>query len=227
MKMKPCFLLFLFFFLLTIACTKKNNDEITKGTVTDIDGNIYKTIKIGTQWWMGENLKTTRYRNGDTIPSVIDNGQWSKLNIGAKCINNNDLEQFNIYGYLYNWFAVIDSRNVAPNGWHVPSNSEWETLILYLGGDSVAGGKLREIGTTHWEYQNTGASNISGFTALPGGDRIFSGVFRNPGGSGTWWTTTENKQDMAWNWYIYSINTYAYQAQQLKTYGYSVRCVKD
>lgn len=225
--MKPCFLFFFILFLLTIACKKKNNDEITKGTVTDIDGNIYKTIKIGTQWWMGENLKTTRYRNGDTIPSVTDNGQWSKLNIGAKCINNNDLEQLNIFGYLYNWFAVIDSRNVAPDGWHVSTNAEWDTLIFYLGGRSVAGGKLKEIGITHWQYSNIGASNISGFTALPGGDRTFSGLFRNPGGCGTWWTTTEYGQDMAWNWYLYNTNAEANQSQQFKTYGYSVRCVKD
>ena len=176
MKMKPCFLFLLILFLLSIACKKKNNDEITKGTLTDIDGNIYKTIKIGNQWWMGENLKTTRYRNGDTIPYVTDNIQWSTLNSGARCIINNNLKSLDIYGYLYNWFVILDSRNVAPYGWHIPSNSEWETLILYLGGDSIAGGKLREIGTTHWQYQNIGASNTSGFTALPGGDRIFSGV---------------------------------------------------
>lgn len=138
-------------------------------TVTDYDGNVYQTVLIGDQCWMMENLKVTHYRNGDPIPHVTDGVTWGNLTSGAYCNYNNDEGNVATYGRLYNWYAVDDSRNIAPAGWHVPSDAEWQTLVDYLGGDAVAGGKMKEAGTTHWASPNTGATNESGFTALPGG----------------------------------------------------------
>jgi uncharacterized protein (TIGR02145 family) len=149
--------------------TFKTTTDVETNTVTDIDGNIYHTVTIGTQVWMVENLKTTKYRNGDPIPNVTGNA-WAALTTGAYCWYNNDAATYKAtYGALYNWYAVADSRNIAPTGWHVPTDAEWTTLTTFLGGESVAGGKLKETGTNHWTSPNTGATNETGFTALPGG----------------------------------------------------------
>jgi len=144
------------------------------GTMTDIDGNVYETVTIGTQVWMAENLKVTHYRNGNTILHIIDWFSWFTLT-GAYCEYDNDVNNVAVYGRLYNWYAVNDSRYIAPVGWHVPSDAEWLTLVDYLGGDTVADGKMKEIGTTHWVSPNTGATNESGFSALPGGYRDYGG----------------------------------------------------
>src|SRR4029078_12512714 len=150
------------FLILVISCKKDNE---TPATVTDIDGNVYHTVTIGTQVWMVENLKTTKYRNGDligtTIPATLDISSEStpKYQWAYKGEESNVAT----YGRLYTWYAVADSRNVCPTGWHVPSDAEWTTLTTYLGGESVAGGKLKENGTVHWESPNTGATNESGF----------------------------------------------------------------
>ena len=143
---------------------------LSGGTVVDIDGNVYNTVTIGTQVWMVENLKTTKYRNGDAIPNVTGNASWVALSTGAYCWYNNDAATYKAtYGALYNWYAVGDSRNIAPSGWHVATDSEWTTLSTFLGGESIAGDKLKEIGTSHWLSPNTGATNSNGFTAFPGG----------------------------------------------------------
>jgi len=170
------------------SCEKENNEEenptnglttaifnssLTYGTMTDQDGNTYKTIKIGTQTWMAENLRTTKYRNGDLIPEVTDDATWEDLTTGALCTYENTTDKVHIatYGRFYNWYAAIDSRNIAPIGWHVPTKEEWTTLINYLGGASAAGGKMKEVGTTHWKSLSATATNESGFTALPSGSR--------------------------------------------------------
>jgi uncharacterized protein (TIGR02145 family) len=123
------------------------NATSSSGTVTDIDGNVYQTVTLGGQVWMAENLKVTRYRNGDPIPCVNDASAWSGLSTGAYCHYNNDFNNAAIYGRLYNWYAVSDSRNIAPGGWHVPTDTEWQTLVDLLGGSSVAGGKMKTTGT--------------------------------------------------------------------------------
>ena len=151
------------------GCKKENDEQISDGTVTNIDGNVYKTVKIGKQWWMAENLKTTRYRNGEEIINITDPIQWGALVIGAYCWYNNDISNKGPYGALYNWNAVMDDRNLAPVGWHIPTDEEWTTLSTTLGGESVAGGKLKEAGFSHWNAPNTGATNESGFTVLPNG----------------------------------------------------------
>ena len=140
-------------------------------TMTDIDGNTYTTVKIGDQWWMAENLKVTHYRNGEEIPNITDNTEWANLTSGAYCDYDNNPNNVATYGRLYNWYSIEDSRDLAPDGWHVPSRDEWQTMIEYLGGDGIAGGKLKESGTEHWLSPNEGATNESGFSALPSGMR--------------------------------------------------------
>src|SRR5262245_47721661 len=151
---------------------------------------------------MNKNLSVTKYRNGDPIPQVKKNAKWATLTTGAWCWLNNDSAN-SIYGRLYNWYAVNDPRGLAPAGWHIPSDSEWTTLQTFLGGDSVAGGKMKSTGTIKagtglWRFPNTGATNSSGFTALPGGWRLDDGSFHNLGGNdvgygvGHWWTATVN-----------------------------------
>lgn len=168
------------------------------GTVTDIDGNVYKTIKIGDQWWMVENLKVTHYRNGYPIPNVTNNTEWDNYGNGAYCSHNNNDGNVSTYGRLYNWDAVNDSKGLAPDGWHIPSDEEWDTLINYLGGANIAGGKMKETGTAHWESPNTGATNESGFTALPGSYRRNNGSFPLIGYSANFWSSTKNGSYSAW-----------------------------
>lgn len=194
------------------------------GVVTDIDGNIYHTIQIGTQLWMVENLKTTHYRNGDPIPNVTDDTGWHDLTTGAYCNYNNDTSYAAIYGRLYNWYSVDDSRNIAPEGWHVPTDNDWQVLIDYLGGPDSAGGKLKETGTTHWLTPNLGATNESGFTALPGGYR--GSYFYEIGYSGKWWSSTQYSY---WAWYrtMKSDTPEIFNSYYILIDGYSVRCIKN
>ena len=192
-------------------------------TVTDIDGNVYTIVTIGTQQWLGENLKVTHYRNGDPIPNITDDTQWGQLTNGAYCWYNNDIVNKSIYGALYNQYTISDAREISPTGWHVPTDVEWTTLITYLGGYSVAGGKLKETGTTHWQSPNTGATNDYGFTALPCGTRYKDGsLFLFIGQSGYWWSST----DMT-DFDMYYLTTVAGPQVTSDNFGYSVRCVKD
>ena len=210
-------------------CTKeetKTTDQ-TSGTVTDIDGNIYHTVTIGTQVWMVENLKVTKYRNGNPIPNVTDNTAWGASTTGAYCNYNNDVNNSITYGRLYNWYAANDIRKIAPIGWHVPTESDWTILITYLGGKSVAGGKLREKGTTHWRNPNNGATNESGFTALPGGNRDSNGTFGLIDENGGFWVSTESYGYDYWaNYVVYNTNSVAgYGSYEYG--GFSIRCIKD
>ena len=195
--------------------------------VIDIDGNGYDTVHIGTQIWLKQNLKTTHYRNGDPIPNVTDGTAWSSLTTGAYCNYDNDENNSTTYGRLYNWFAVGDSRNIAPTGWHVPTDAEWTTLTTYLGGESVAGGKLKEAGYTHWQSPNTGATNETGFTALPGGYLYGDGAFHDISGFGLWWSSTENSTNDAWFRIMGYGDTHVYRYNDDKKCGLSVRCVRD
>lgn len=200
-------------------------------TVTDIDGNVYHAITIGTQVWMAENLKTTRYRSGESISNVTDSLAWSKATFGAWCNYNNDPANGTTYGRLYNWAAISDVRNITPAGWHIATQAEWTTLITYLGGESVAAGKLKETGFVHWKSSPTGgATNGSGFTALPGGVRDPSGAFGSIGENGYWWSTTVNSTttpSTVWFWYMSFDNSNAHKDYESTLYGRSVRCVKD
>jgi uncharacterized protein (TIGR02145 family) len=196
-------------------------------SVTDIDGNMYSTIQIGSQCWMAENLKVTHYRNGDPIPNVTSDYIWFELTTGAYCNYNNDEGNVDVYGRLYNWHAVVDGRNIAPEGWHVPSDAEWQILVDYLGGDAVAGGEMKEAGITHWLSPNTGATNASGFTGLPAGRRDLDGYFLNLGGIGYFWSTTEAPANHAWYRNLHYFLAGVTHGDYARVGGFSVRCVKD
>jgi uncharacterized protein (TIGR02145 family) len=218
-------LFFLWILLFTSSCDEKKNDG--EATVADIDGNIYHAVTIGTQVWMLEDLKTTHYRNGDPIPDVTDNTHWENLSSGAFCAYENDAEIGDTYGLLYNWYAINDERNIAPYGWHIPSNEEWLVLANYLGGASIAGGKLKESGTLHWLSPNKGATNESGFTALPAGCRMANGSFVSINVSGRWWRKDEFTAESGVSWYMAYSHDLLGWAFYLKQYGFSVRCIKD
>ncbi len=196
--------------------------------VTDIDGNVYETVRIGNQVWMAENLKVTHYRDGTAIPNITDGTDWTNLTTGAYCYYDNNSSNGDTYGALYNWYAVNDSRNIAPEGWHVPTDNEWQTLIDYLGGSSVAGGKLKEAGTTHWNSPNRGADNASGFTALPNGYRHYdTGNYIGIGYYGYFWSATETTSNYALfrtlSYYDSEVGRYSYY----KSYGFDIRCLRD
>jgi len=197
-------------------------------TVTDYDGNVYDTVMIGTQQWLKENLKTTHYNNGVLIPNVTGNSAWSALLTGARCYYNNDsIANDSVYGPLYNWYAVNDAGNLCPAGWKVPANADWQTAETYLGGSGVAGGAMKEAGTLHWTSPNTGATNSTGFTGLPGGMRNpTSNTFQFIGENGLWWTSTPSGSN-AWSTYMWYLFAGIDHNPGTKKYGFSVRCIKD
>ena len=198
--------------------------------MTDQDGNTYQTIQIGTQVWMSENLKVTHYRDGTAIPTGHSNSEWNNLSTGAYCAYDNNESNADTYGYLYNWYAVNDSRNIAPEGWHVPTDDEWTILTDYLGGSSVAGGKMKETGTEHWNSPNTGATNESGFTALPGGYRQYNGNYNYSypmGNYGYFWSSTESSSSSARGRELNYNNSAVNRHNYPKRSGFSVRCLMD
>jgi uncharacterized protein (TIGR02145 family) len=218
------------------GATNVHNSDKTYGIMSDQQGNVYKTILIGSKEWMAENLKTTIYSNGNAIVNVTDNGQWSGLTTGAWCYNNNDSQYDCPYGKLYNWYAVTDPRNVCPTGWHVPTDAEWSDLINYLdpnadGGSNllnVAGGKLKSTGTQYWLSPNNSATNESGFSGLPGGARDAYATFYSIGINGVWWGASESSPSgMAWYRDMYSSTGYLRRLLDSKRCGFSVRCLKD
>jgi uncharacterized protein (TIGR02145 family) len=201
--------------------------EGTAVRVTDKNKNEYHSVKIGTQVWMIENLRTTKYRNGDDIPNVTKNTTWTDLTIGTYCDYNNNPDNASTYGRLYNWYAVNDKRKIAPEGWHVASDSEWTILTNFLGGVEGAGSKLKEAGLTHWNTPNQGSTNESGFTALPGGSRAYGGAFQSLGTIGFWWTSTQESWGQAWQRHISSDQSVVGRRFDNKENAFSVRCIKD
>ncbi len=194
----------------------------------DIDENFIPTVTICNQTWMQKNLDVPTYRNGDPIPQVTDPTQWANLTTGAWCYYNNDPANRAVYGKLYNWYAVNDPRGLAPAGWHIPSDAEWTTLESCLGGNEVAGGKMKEAGTAHWRSPNTGATNSSGFTALPGGYRGYNGTtFQFMGNFGIWWSATAVNTINARDRYLKQDAAFIGNSQYFKQGGYSVRCLKN
>jgi len=198
------------------------------GLPTDGDGNTYDTVVIGTQVWLTENLKTTKYNVVISIPLVTDDDKWISTKFGAFCWYNNDPTYKDSYGGLYNWYAV-DVGALCPVGLHVATESEWTTMINYLGGEYVAGGKLKETGFTHWQSPNEGATDETGFTARAGGERDRFGTFDMIGNTGYWWTASLHNNDdrYAWKVNIHSGFREIYKAAFPKEAGFSVRCIKD
>lgn len=202
--------------------------EILRETVTDIDGNVYQTVRIGGQIWMTENLRVTRYRDGTPIPNVYDNDEWPNAGEGACCMVRNDsMEYKQTYGVLYNFHAVTNEHGLCPEGWRVPTEQECRALIEYLGGHRIAGGKIKDNTTRLWKNRNTVATNESGFSGLPAGGR---GQFGSPGDVGyyaTWWSSTSTDAVYAWHWGLYPDKPGIRANPGHKSSGFSVRCIKD
>jgi uncharacterized protein (TIGR02145 family) len=209
-------------------------------TVTDIDGNVYNVVSIGNQCWMKENLKTTRYKNGVSIPTGLSEVQWQTTTNGAFAIYNDSAKYDSIYGKLYNWYAVEDPNGLCPTGWHEPEDWEWNVLIKTIDPNAdtscfpcnqsqLAGWDMKEIGLAHWVSPNTAANNISGFTGLPGGMRRSGQViYEDIGQSGYWWSTsTISSTGGAYARGLNYYSGYVYYSSPLKYFAFSVRCVRD
>ncbi len=226
------------FFLLANSCRKSDSNNIQKpgDTVFDLDGNVYHAITIGTQVWMLENLKTTRYRNGDAIPENKEGILWNGLTTGAYCNYNNDAAAGNKYGRLYNWYAAADGRNIAPEGWHVATDAEWTTLLNYIAAHAGASGSQAKAlaSKTDWVPSITidavgndiSKNNTSGFTALPG-SCYFNGMFRYIDYLAYWWCATGINDGSAWMRAMYTDNPTLLRASNPKVDGFSIRCVRD
>lgn len=204
---------------------------VQPGSVTDVDGNSYQTVTIGSQVWMKENLKVSKYRNGDAIPTGLSNTAWQNTGSGACAVYNNDPANENIYGKLYNWYAVADPRGLCPVGWHIPGDEEWTTLENFLGGTLVAGSKMKSTGTIQagtglWQEPNSDANNTSGFSGVPAGLRFSDGAYQNFSNAGYWWSSTE-LLSTAWFRGLGNNLINSYRNNENKTYGFSVRCLKD
>jgi uncharacterized protein (TIGR02145 family) len=223
-----------------LASLQTRYDNIMTHFVTDIEGNIYKTVTLGTQTWMAENLTTTHYQNGDAIPTTVP----SNLNVAADTLLPNppgywwppkdNPANIPVYGRLYNYFVVTDSRNVCPSGWHVPSKPEWEILINLLGDESNIGGIFKEAGTDHWKDPNVGATNSSGMTMLPAGNRHPEGNYSQFLTWGCFQTTTETENEPNLNYHFHCFNSGSWadftpgiNYNFTKMMAYSVRCLKD
>ena len=222
MKKANSFFALFFSTILFISC----NGRSSVGTSSEVSGNP-SIIKIGDQTWCIQNLDVSTYRNGDVIPNVQDRNAWANLNTGAWCYYENKTANGTIYGKLYNWFAVNDPRGLAPKGFHIPNNAEWKTLIDYLGGDKVAGGKMKETGNLHWESPNSEVSNTSGFVGLPGGCCSYSGKFLDICSYCYWWSSKEYDSELAGFRYIDIGNAIENNLFTTKKNGNSVRCLAD
>lgn len=212
--------------------TVYGNQIMFNTKIADADGNTYNTVTIGNQVWMAENLKTTIYNDNTEIPLIVDNSVWAGAVIPGYCWYNNDAISYkDVYGALYNWYALDTAvngvKNLCPVGWHLPEDGEWIILTNYLGGEGVAGGKLKETGTAHWQTPNVGATNSSGFTGLPGGGRDIFGNFYGILGSGQWWSATADGVPNVWTRRLSSNSVSMDRISLDRINGYSVRCLKD
>jgi len=203
------------------SCNK--DEDSGSSTIKDIDGNVYHSVTIGTQVWMVENLKVTKYNDNTSIDNITNTNTWNSLTSGAYCNYNNLDSYVSTYGRLYNWQAV-NTGKLAPKGWRIPTKSDWETLIAFLGGEGVAGGKLKATGSV-WASPNTGATNESGFSGLPGGCNVNGYV--EIGLDGNYWSSTSETCNFAWFLNQYKDKSSAELACTNKNYGYSVRCIKE
>jgi uncharacterized protein (TIGR02145 family) len=217
----------------TCGAPNVHNPNLTYGSMTDQEGNVYKTIVIGTQEWMAENLNTSIYRNGDVIPTGLSNADWENTTNGAWAYYVNDASYACPYGKLYNWHACVDARQLCPVGWHVPTDAEWTVLTDFLGGEGIAGGKMKTTGTIEvatglWYSPNQSATNSSGFSGAPGGYRdYYVGDYFSIGYDGYWWSSSEGASNYAWFRLLDYDNVNAYRFNNFKHFGFSVRCLRD
>lgn len=221
-------------FILIICITVLNNcneppETIDSDTITDIDGNIYTSVVIGEQVWMVENLRVTHFQNGEPILTFPQDENWGTLyydNTPTYCSPGYDANNIDVYGLWYNGVAIVDNRKLAPRGWHIPTLDEWNKLIEFLGGTEVAGGKLKEVGTSHWDTPNNGATNEYGFTALPAGFRQGTGNTFNIGNVCYFWIL-EDKLSHLTSLVMGHISVGISYGSGNALRGHSVRCIKD
>jgi len=212
---------------LTIFFVCCHKEEGPPDPVTDFEGNSYKTVKIGTQIWMAENLKATLFNDGTEIPLVSEASAWSKLITPGYCwYENNEPEHKDTYGALYNGYTV-STGDLCPAGWHVPEKEEWQEMIEFLTDSITGGGKLKEAGTTHWQSPNKGADNSTGFTAFGSGIRYFEGSFRSILSFTSFWAATETGSNNEWYLSLFYADATATMDHRSKKHGFSVRCIKD
>jgi len=218
-----------------VPCVAAPSFTCGTSTISDIDGNVYETVSIGTQCWTKTNLKVTMYNDGTLIPdlTVSTSNPWAPAS-GARTeyVAAGVTGYIGTFGYLYNWYATIDSRKLCPDGWHVPTDAEWTTLTTHLGGEVGAGGKMKETGTTLWNSPNTGADNTSGFSALPGGNRNANGSFSNIGDIAFFWSVDEVNINPLNSWGRTLLGFGGTggdvgRSVNNKNFGLSVRCLKD
>lgn len=221
-------------------CDDKSNNPKADLTVTDIDGNVYKTVRIGNQTWMAENLNVAHYRNGDSIPEIIDNNEWRNAGMGATCLYDHNLALGDLYGRLYNWYALYDARGLAPDGWRIPNDDDWKELEEYLGMSKAEANDYEFRGTDQGS-QLAGKADLwiddvlvknpnfakSKFDAVPGGFRNGAGKFYSINIEAYFWTLTEYYNYFAFHRLISSYYSNIYRFRSFKNSGYSVRCIKD
>ena len=216
---------------LSAANPKSNPTSGYGSNITDVEGNSYKTVYIGTQQWMGENLKVSKYSDGASIPNITENTQWSNLISAAWVYYNNDAANNVKYGKLYNWYVVSKTtngnKNVCPSGWHVPTDAEWTVLTDYLGGIGIAGGKLKEVGVINWNSSNLEVTNMSLFTGLPGGYRNYDGNYSGTSFNGNWWSSSPYNSGYVWARYLSSTTVDLNRGNNDSRLGFSIRCIKD
>jgi uncharacterized protein (TIGR02145 family) len=207
-------------------------DSVCPALLSDVDGNLYNTVQIGDQCWMQDNLMVERFRNGDAITTGLNNSEWQSTTIPAFALYNNEPVNKIKLGILYNWFAATDARGLCPTGWHLPSDAEWTELTDFLGGEALAGGKMKTTGnrmdgTGVWFAPNVDATNSSGFSGLPGGFRDLNGIYGIGGFYAFWWSSTEENSLQSLYRQVGYVETQVTRSFDLKQYGFSVRCLKD
>jgi uncharacterized protein (TIGR02145 family) len=216
----------------TFFTSTQFNTGLSYGSVKDIEGNTYKTIQIGSQIWMAENLRVAKFRNSTAVQNIADSLEWvnvydNNTQIPTWAYYQNDPSYNEVYGKLYNWFATINPNGICPQGWHVPTDREWTTLINFLGGEAVAAGKMKSAGTQYWKIPNVEATNSSGFSALAGGLRFYYSSFNFLFDFGAWWSATADNDTRSWARYLSYENGSVFRTSSIKENGFSIRCLKD
>jgi uncharacterized protein (TIGR02145 family) len=210
--------------LLSVGGCQK--EDYPTGSVKDADRNRYQTVTIGTQEWMAENLRTSKYNDGSPIPKIIANSEWSAALTGAYCIYGNAEIIAETHGLLYNWFTVYTGK-LCPDGWHVPDENEWETLLEYVGGNQFAAAKLKEAGATNWIMTKAETTNETRFTARPGGGRLPEGTYWDLGTLGYWWSSSAASNQQVFVYSMEGSDNSVSKGTSAKKSGLSVRCIRD
>jgi uncharacterized protein (TIGR02145 family) len=216
----------------TFFTSTQFNTGLSYGSVNDIDGNTYKTIQVGSQIWMAENLRVTKFRNNTALQNISDSLGWANVydnnsRIPTWAYYQNDPSYNAVYGKLYNWFAAVNTNGICPEGWHVPTDGEWTTLTNFLGGEPIAAGKMKSAGTQYWKIPNVEATNSSGFSALAGGLRYYYSSFDFLFDFGTWWSSTADNDTRSWARYLSYEYGSVFRTSSIKENGFSIRCIKD